>query len=770
MASLPGGINLLGFKILDAGIYHVKNPANQCLDSSGKLVSCNSADVTQLWIVDPANGIFQSYRTSFMKSKVALSICATQPYGITFPIISCDPMEDAGNCIQTPTDSKQPTNCYSGASPGNYNSSSFIPVIHPILGTWIVMKASTALSDLWCFDPTSMTVKLADITQTPYLSMPGITTAQYLAQNIYKSNPIGLTNVVYPVTQCPAPSGTILPKTGTLDPSFKPNCCNGFNIVLDPVKSGLALFATNGAVTVFSDGTTDAMTHLPFYYMVESVNSTNENSVNILGFQNYTIIAVGTSNNTNVYARFIHQTTFMPPNVVLQHQWSGNLTCDYLQLVEVYPQTVTPANLTSMTFNSIYYGDINTTISYAMNPQMCEQTWCPFSDDCAQNSHEMINYCAQMNAAGLPNVKADINCHSWCEKIEEAAGSNCSQAIDSFCTSYPNHPSCRCKNVEQTLSYNAMVGLFNVIAGCPSCAVIPPPPCWSAMCTLNQGDVDGPLLDLDALNPKCPNVTLTFCQQIIQAITSGNINISNNTFTQVCGPNTTKPTVAPATFTTVFNNGGVTCDTYCSTNWNGELTHLGWNGSTCQSATNFATGETVACNSTLPNPSNSTLLSCVCQLQSDQPFQPAPYPGLYATQNNGGALSCSDYCGRNAGNELPLDWIGATAFTSRVKSSSAVIDNAKVPGEPTWCLCAKSATATPGYVPTNPNIPSPTPTPVPTPPTPPPPPPPPSPNSPNIIDKFVNFLKNLLTTTSGKFIIYGSAVIIVLLILLVVYL
>lgn len=715
---------------LDEGIYNIQIGSgstfkNLCANSAGQGVACNPHDVTQLWHLNANQGVFESWKAPFMKSKTSIYVDPATGQA-SFPVKSCDPMEDTGACTVTPP--------FSTPSAGYF----------PVQSQQITAIKTTIGGKEQCLDPSDWKAKDC---ATPYLNFVPVnptTASPYNPQNLNRA----IQGLTIPIT-CHFPGGTN-PSIGH-NTNFIQNCCNGYNSVPDVSKMTNYAFPNNRTyvqdqvyVQVNQSGksvTGTNNTQIPLFYLtnvlvvegstIETPVTLQDASGNRITF--YYAVLHFQQGGLNLYAILQTNNTYDPFTTQIPN--GGTTQVDLLQLLNVPGNPpVSQQDLLSAQIIDIHYMT-DGSIPYVMNPELCDPTWCPFSAYCtSQYPQEMVTYCAQIAANGLPMIKVDPNCKIWYDDITMGSGSASSQAVDQFCTNFPNHPSCRCVNGEQTTTYQRMLNLFQQLGG--ATASVPPPPCWSSMCTLDRPDVDGPLWDLNDYNPKCPPLNLTFCQQIIDA--AGNtVNIEKNTFIQNCSASTPGPPPPPSpsptpssTHETVFNEGSVSCNTYCGTNWNNEMTSLGWTGATCQSAKNMSTLQSTTCDATLSNAGPTTFLQCVCAQNTTTPFQPMPYPNMYTTKNNDGTRSCNDYCAQGANGELPKAWTGATGISARVKSSLATIDSKTVANEPVWCLCGQSTT---------PFSPAPSPSPpVPTPPSPQPPGPPPSPQSPGVWDELVS--------------------------------
>ena len=154
----------------------------------------------------------------------------------------------------------------------------------------------------------------------------------------------------------------------------------------------------------------------------------------------------------------------------------------------------------------------------------------------------MKHYCSLPSEfTGLPNLYAEENCVRWQQqhpKYSTFADPGSVVSAREFCQDNPEHPSCLCYYYADSASYKKMHSMFESIPNYPQSAVMPPPVCWAEPCTAFVPDGTQPVLDgrMRQLASTCPDMQLTFCNQIIEVVgAGGTVNIDNNTFYQVCG-------------------------------------------------------------------------------------------------------------------------------------------------------------------------------------------------------------------------------------------
>lgn len=228
-------------------------------------------------------------------------------------------------------------------------------------------------------------------------------------------------------------------------------------------------------------------------------------------------------------------------------QWIGYVAPPYRNgLEKVVPELAAKSNNGT---GSLLANIVQLKISNDGNK--CHPDWCPFGQGClgyssstdqgSRGQEQLANYCGSANSNYLPRFKSETNCQRWCQEdpLSLVGSSRCAtQTAVQFCEEYPDSPACLCKNYENTPAFQSIRSAFEAIPGLPTSEVIPEPICWAAPCTLNQFQPDGPVFTSRMLQAKarCPEVTLTFCNQIIEIVNAqGNVNISNNDFRQVCG-------------------------------------------------------------------------------------------------------------------------------------------------------------------------------------------------------------------------------------------
>jgi hypothetical protein len=186
---------------------------------------------------------------------------------------------------------------------------------------------------------------------------------------------------------------------------------------------------------------------------------------------------------------------------------------------------------------------------FSYNAAVCDTTWCPFAAGCLgwesdSDAQQMTHYCSLPSEfTGLPNLYAEENCVRWQQqhpKYSTFADPGSVVSAREFCQDNPEHPSCLCYYYADSASYKNMRSMFQSIPNYPQSAVMPPPVCWAEPCTAFVPDGTQPVLDgrMRQLASTCPDMQLTFCNQIIEVVgAGGTVNIDNNTFYQVCGQN-----------------------------------------------------------------------------------------------------------------------------------------------------------------------------------------------------------------------------------------
>jgi len=174
---------------------------------------------------------------------------------------------------------------------------------------------------------------------------------------------------------------------------------------------------------------------------------------------------------------------------------------------------------------------------------------CPWYSSCSSiDQSRIVNYCSGIDALGYPRLNTDVNCRAWSQNLTNAV--NAGQAVDNFCAKYPLNYACVCQNVEETPYYSKMLPLFKALQNCGQCQALPSPLCWAPMCTTidKAGIPDLRLLNYENKAKAC-DTNINICQQVIDASHAGHdVDISNNTFEQICGISLPSgPTVTPST-------------------------------------------------------------------------------------------------------------------------------------------------------------------------------------------------------------------------------
>jgi hypothetical protein len=184
---------------------------------------------------------------------------------------------------------------------------------------------------------------------------------------------------------------------------------------------------------------------------------------------------------------------------------------------------------------------------FSYKATVCDTTWCPFAAGCLgwesdSDADQMARYCSLPSEfTGLPNLYAEENCARWQQQHPKYSTFGDPGSVVSareFCQNNPEHPSCLCYYYADSESYKKMRSMFESIPNYPQSAVMPPPVCWAEPCTAFVPDGTQPVLDgrMRQLASTCPDMQLTFCNQIIEVVgAAGTVNIDNNTFYQVCG-------------------------------------------------------------------------------------------------------------------------------------------------------------------------------------------------------------------------------------------
>jgi hypothetical protein len=151
--------------------------------------------------------------------------------------------------------------------------------------------------------------------------------------------------------------------------------------------------------------------------------------------------------------------------------------------------------------------------NWKIDSAKCKDTWCPWSEECSEHTSR---FCQKIDSVGYPRLKSDVNCG--------VSGAN----ADQFCREYPDHASCMCQKFDKSPEADEFKKAFGK---CPTCDALPESVCWAPICK-----DDTQLLSSTQLDKKDNCSSLNVCNQIIDIKdVDGNVIISDNTFSQVCG-------------------------------------------------------------------------------------------------------------------------------------------------------------------------------------------------------------------------------------------
>lgn len=214
---------------------------------------------------------------------------------------------------------------------------------------------------------------------------------------------------------------------------------------------------------------------------------------------------------------------------------------------------------------------------YTTDKTRCSHDYCSWSDSCVIHDSSVQAYCSLLDIHGSPVLNTDVNCQVWADPTTTSAGdleqafknnqvkSRPSGSAEDFCTTYPTHPACACQNLAKNDAVQKVLQGLTIAGG------LPEPVCYVQACqaTGQQDNPNRPLFTAAQMQAKQHCAPSTICTQVIDVRNrqgEGNINISNNNLSMLCGSQSVTNT--NSTNSTTIDNSSPSSDSKSPSNNN----------------------------------------------------------------------------------------------------------------------------------------------------------------------------------------------------------